>query len=37
VANTANSTTRITVTGTYNYNVSGNQYLINIDPEYITV
>jgi hypothetical protein len=38
VANTANSTTVITITGTYNYNVGGgNQYLINITPEYITV
>jgi len=37
VANTANSTTKITVTATYNYNVGANQYLINIDPEYITV
>jgi hypothetical protein len=37
VANTANATTKITITGTYNYNVAGNQYLISIDPEYITV
>jgi len=34
VANTANSTTIVTITGTYNYNVGGNQYLINISPEY---
>jgi hypothetical protein len=34
VPSVANSTVVMTVTGTYNYNLTSNQYLINIDPVY---
>jgi hypothetical protein len=34
VGSTANTTTMISITGTYNYNTAANQYLITISPEF---
>ena len=34
VSSTANTTTMISITGTYNYNISANEYLITISPEF---
>jgi hypothetical protein len=34
VASTANATVMISITGTYNYQTSANQYLITISPEF---
>jgi hypothetical protein len=34
VSSTANTTTMISITGTYNYQTSANQYLVTISPEF---
>jgi hypothetical protein len=34
VGATANTTTMISITGTYNYNTAADQYLITISPEF---
>ena len=34
VANTANATTTIRVTGVYDYNAAANEYLVTISPEF---